>query len=679
VNPKLLVVALSLAFAAGAHAQSAKQAVAINAVSVSGINSQNMDKSIRPQDDFFDYINGGWLKSTEIPADKSAWGAGAEVAESILPQLRGIVEAARGPNGTEAQKIGDLYASFMDEAALDKLGLKPLDAEFARVDGLKDKKQIPALMAHFSRVGVNIPFDIQVHQDNKDSTKYIVDLGQAGLGLPDRDYYLKDDAKLVEARTKYQAHVEKMLGMSGDKNAAADARAIVALETELAKVQWTKVENRDPIKTYNKVELSGLDALAPGFAWDSWLAAGGLKGKLGYVIVSQPTYITSFNRILQNTPLATWQTYFHWRVLNAYAADLGKPYADENFAFYGTALRGVPQQEARWKRGVRLINGAIGEGLVKLYVDKYFPPENKARMETLVHNLLAAMNQDIDTLDWMGPATKKEAHAKLASFTLKIGYPDRWRDYSALEVAKGDLIGNIVRANEFEYERNVKKLGAPVDRGEWLMTPQTVNAYYNAELNEIVFPAAILQPPFFDVKADDAVNYGSIGAVIGHEISHGFDDQGSQFDGAGNLRDWWTPEDHARFKAKTAALVKQYSSFSPLPGFNINGELTLGENIGDNSGLAIAYKAYHLALNGKEAPVLDGLTGDQRFYQGFAQVWRNKMRDARMIELIKSDPHSMPKFRVLGTLPNQPGFYSAYSVKEGDKMYLPPADRVIIW
>jgi putative endopeptidase len=680
VNRKLLVAAVALAFAAGAaHAQSTKPAVAVAEVSSFGTHFQNIDASYRPQDDFFDYVNGKWLKTVDIPADKSSWGSGAELAESILPQLRGIVESAHGATGTEAQKIGDLYASFMDEAKLDALGLKPLESEFARVDALTDKSQIPALMAHFSRVGVNIPFDIQVHQDNRDSTRYIVDLVQTGLGLPDRDYYLKDDPKLLEARTKYQAHVEKMMSMAGDKSAAEDAKTIVALETELARVQWTKVENRDPVKTYNKVELPALETLAPGFGWDSWLAAGGLKGKLTYVIVSQPTYITGFNQILKNTPLATWKTYFRWHVLSAYAADLSKPYADQNFAFYGTALRGIPEQEARWKRGVRLINGAMGEGLGKLYVAKYFPPENKASMEKLVRNLLAAMNQDIDTLDWMGPATKKEAHAKLSTFMLKIGYPDNWRDYSSLTVARGDLVGDVIHANEFEYERNAKKLGAPVDRTEWLLTPQTVNAYYNPELNEIVFPAAILQPPYFDVKMDDALNYGSIGAVIGHEISHGFDDQGSQYDGAGNLRDWWTPEDHAKFKAKTAALVKQYNAFSPLPGFNINGELTLGENIGDNSGLAIAYKAYHLSLGGKPAPVIGGLTGDQRFYLGYGEVWRNKMRDGRMIELVKSDPHSIPKFRVLGTLPNQPGFYSAFGLKPGDKMYLPPDQRVIIW
>ncbi len=682
------IVAVSLALASGAaFAQDASKnapAKAVAVASASGVNFQNIDKSTRPQDDFFQYVNGAWLKNTEIPADKSSWGAGAELAEATLPQLRGLIEiAAQGGNaapGSEAKKIGDLYASFMDEARLETLGLKPLAQEFARIDALKDKKQIPALLAHYSRIGVNAPYDIQVHQDNKDSTKYIVDLVQSGLGLPDRDYFLKDDdAKLKDAKVKYQAHIEKMLGMTGDKYAAEDAKNIIALETELAKVQWTKVENRDPVKAYNKIELSALGQLAPGYDWQSYEKSAGLAGKVSYVIVSQPSYISGFNAVLNNTSLAVWKTYFRWHVLSSFAADLGKQYSTENFAFYGTVLRGVPEQEVRWKRAVRLVEGSVGEGLGKLYVAKYFPPQNKARMEKLVGNLLAAYRQSIDTLDWMGPETKKEAQAKLSTFMLKIGYPDKWRDYSSLKVDKDDLVGNVIRANEFEYERNIKKLGQPIDRGEWGMTPQTINAYYNPELNEIVFPAAILQPPYFDVNADDAANYGGIGMVIGHEISHGFDDQGSQYDGAGNLRDWWTKEDHERFKAKTAALVKQYNSYNPLPGYPINGELTLGENIGDNSGMAIAYKAYRISLGGKAAPVIDGLTGDQRFYMGFAGAWRNKVRDAQMIVRIKSDPHSPAKFRCDGTLRNQPAFYAAFGVKEGDQMYLPPAERVIIW
>ena len=649
----------------------------------SGVEQQNIDATVRAQDDFYWHTNGKWLKNTEIPADKSGWGAFYELRDATLPQLRGIIEnAAKNPTSrsTEAQQIGDLYASFMDEPRLETLGLKPIEAELATIAALKDKRQIAALIAHYNQISVTAPYDFGVHQDAKDSTKYIVDLSQSGLGLPDRDYYLKDDdAKLKDARVKYQAHVEKMLAMSGDHDAAANAKRIVALETELAKVQWTKVQNRDPVKTYNRVELAQLAKLAPGYEWKSYLAATEIANKVTYVVVSQPSYFTGFGKVLKNTPLPVWKTYFRWHVLSSYAPYLSKPYVDQNFAFYGTVLRGIPQPEPRWKRAVKLAEGAVGEGLGKLYVAQYFPPDHKARMEQLVSNLLAAYRESIDTLDWMTTATKKEAQAKLATFMPKIGYPSKWRDYSTLTIAKDDLVGNVRRANLFEYHRNVDKLGKPIDREEWGMTPQTVNAYYNPELNEIVFPAAILQPPFFNIKADDAVNYGAIGAVIGHEISHGFDDQGAQYDGLGNLRDWWRKEDHDKFAAKTKALIAQYSAYSPLPGYHVNGELTLGENIADNSGLAIAYKAYHLSLAGKAAPVIDGMTGDQRFFMGFGQVWRGKVRDQEVIVRIKTDPHSPPQFRGNGTLQNQPGFYSAFGVKAGDKMYLPPEQRVIIW
>lgn len=679
-------VLLATGTAMSAHAQQAAPVAPTTAPSalVSGIDQKNVDNTVRVQDDFYMHVNGTWIKNNEIPADKSAWGSFYELRDNSLTQLRTIVEAASKDGtkkpGSEAQQIGDLYDSYMDEKKLDALGLTPLKSEFDKVAALKDKKEIPALIAHFNRVGITAPYDIGVHQDNKDSTKYVVDFGQSGLGLPDRDYYLKkDDAKMAEALGKYQAHITKMLGMSGDKKAAAKAKAIIALETELAKVQWTKVENRDPLKTYNKEELAELEALTPGYSWKQYLSTAGLDGKVTYVIVSQPTYLTGFAKVLKSTPLAVWKDYFAWHVLSSNASYLGKAYSDENFAFYGTALNGVPQQQPRWKRAINVEETAVGEGLGKLYVAQYFPPESKVRMEKLVANLLEAYRQSIDTLDWMTPATKKEAQSKLSSFMTKIGYPSKWRDYSALTINKDDLIGNVRRAAEFEYQRNINKLGQPIDRAEWGMTPQTVNAYYNPELNEIVFPAAILQPPFFNFQADDAVNYGAIGAVIGHEISHGFDDQGAQYDGAGNLRDWWTKEDHERFAAKTKALVKQYSAYAPVPGYNVNGELTLGENIADNSGLAIAYKAYKLSLGGKEAPVIDGLTGDQRFYLGFGQVWRAKTRDNAAIVRIKTDPHSPPQFRGNGTVKNQPGFYSAFGVKEGDAMYLPPDQRVIMW
>jgi putative endopeptidase len=649
----------------------------------SGIDPHNIDPSVRIQDDVFRHVNGGWLKRTEIPGDKARWGAFDELREGVLPRLRAIVDAAQHSDnapGSEAQKIADLYASFMDEQRIEKLGLTPLEADFARIAALTDKNQIPALMSYLIRNRVTVPIGAGVNQDARDATMYALYIGQSGLGLPDRDYYLKDDdAKLKEARVKYQAHIEHMLGMAGDKNAAESAKAIVALETELAKVQWTKVENRNPVKRYNKMELAKLDALVPGFDWKAALSAAGVDGKIDYVIVSQPSYLAGFAKVLKDMPLATWQTYFKWHLLSSRAEFLPKAYADADFAFFSTVLRGVPEQEPRWKRGVRLAEGSLGEALGKLYVEKHFPPAYKARMETLVANLLAAYRQSIDTLDWMGPETRKEAQKKLATFNPKIGYPNKWRDYSTLAIARDDLIGNVVRASEYEYRRNIDKLGKPIDREEWGMTPQTVNAYYNPLKNEIVFPAAILQPPFFNPDADDAVNYGAIGAVIGHEISHGFDDQGSQFDDKGNLRDWWSKEDREKFKAKTTMLVKQYSAFAPLPGYNVNGELTLGENIADNSGLAIAYKAYKLSLGGKDAPVIDGFSGAQRFYMGFAQVWSTKIRDNALVMQIKTDPHSPGEFRANGTLRNQSGFYSTFGVKEGDKMYLPPDERVTIW
>jgi predicted metalloendopeptidase len=648
----------------------------------SGIDMQWIDPSVRIQDDANLHVNGNWIKQNEIPADKSAWGAFYELRDATLPQLKGIIEnaASSAAIDADAQKISDLYSSFMDEASINALGLKPIASQLESINALKDKQKIPALIAQFNRIGATAPYEPVVHQDAKDSTKYIVDIGQSGLGLPDRDYYLKDDdTKLKDVRAKYQAHITKMLDMTGDTNAASNAKSILALETAIAKAQWTKVENRDPVKTYNRVEFSALNKLTPGYDWNQYLIESGVKGKVEYLVISQPSYLTGFNKILASTPLSTWKAYFRWHLLNNYAPYLSKNFSDESFAFYGTVLRGIPEPEPRWKRAVRLEEGALGELLGKLYVAQYFPPQHKARMEKLVANLLIAYRTSIDTIEWMSPETKKEAQAKLATFNPKIGYPNKWIDYSTLSISKLDLVGNINRANQFEYDRNLNKLGKPIDRDEWGMTPQTVNAYYNPELNEIVFPAAIMQPPFFNINADDAVNYGAIGAVIGHEISHGFDDQGSQYDGHGNLRDWWTKEDHEKFSAKTKQLVKQYSAYSPVPGYPLNGELTLGENIADNSGLAIAYKAYLISLDGKPAPVIDGYTGEQRFYVGFSQVWRSKFREQEAISRIKTDPHSPPQFRVIGTLKNQPGFYKAFDLKETDKMYLAPSERVIIW
>ncbi|MDE2297877.1 MAG: M13 family metallopeptidase, partial [Burkholderiales bacterium] len=500
--------------------------------------------------------------------------------------------------------------------------------------------------------------------------------------------------KFRAVREHYVAYLARLLTLAdtaGDPadgsaiKAAADiaeatARAILGLETELARVQWSEVENRDPIKAYTLVALSGLSALAPGFDWSAYLDSAGLAGKTPNVIVRQPSYLRAVGALLESVPLATWRAYARVRLLGAYAPYLPKAFVDTRFAFAGTVLAGTPQNRPRWKRGVALVDQSIGEGLGKLYVARYFPPQNKARMEALVANLLAAYRASIATLDWMTPATKQQALAKLAKFNAKIGYPKRWIDYRTLEIRRTDLAGNVMRARRFEDARQLAKLGKPIDRDEWGMTPQTINAYYDPSLNEIVFPAAYLQPPNFDAAADDAVNYGGIGATIGHEISHGFDDEGSQYDGDGNLRDWWTAQDKANFAAKTKLLVAQYSAFVAVPpDYHVNGELTLGENIADNSGLAIAYKAYQLSLAGKPAPVIDGMSGDERFFYGYAQSYRSKERDEALLAQIKSDPHSPDEFRVTGAVRNQPAFYSTFGVKPGDKMYLPPAERVLMW
>jgi predicted metalloendopeptidase len=662
----------TLAHAAEPVADAAKPVPA-----VSGIALQYIDPGVRAQDDFFLHLNGQWLKTVEIPADKSSWGSFAKLRDDTLPQLRSIIEGAHGKAGTEASKIDDFYASFMDEKQLAERGIRPLAGELSRIAAVRDKRALPGLIAHLSRLGVAAPYVVYIGQDARASTTYAASISQSGLGLPDRDYYL--DAKLAHVKQRYQLHIATMLELAGSSHGAASSAAIVALETRLAQTQWSKTENRDPVKRYNKVDIATLDALAPGYDWKAGLAQAGIANKVGYVIVNQPSYLTSFRQTLETTDLDTWKAYFTWQLLRSYAPYLSPDFVDADFAFYGTALTGTKVNSPRWKRGVGATERALGEAVGKLYVAQHFPPERKVRMEQLVQNLMAAYQQSIETLDWMSVDTKREAQAKLAKFRPKIGYPERWRDYGALSVSRGDLVGNMMRSANFHYQRQINKLGQPIDREEWGMTPQTVNAYYSSTMNEIVFPASILQPPFFDASADDAVNYGAIGAVIGHEISHGFDDKGSLSDGDGNLRDWWTSADRANFGAKAEILVKQYDGYSPLPGYHVNGALTLGENIADNSGLAIAYKAYQLSLAGKQALVIDGLSGEQRFYMGFGQVWRGKMRDEQQIVQIKSDPHAPGQFRANGTLKNQPGFYDAFDVKEGDRMYLAPEQRVIIW
>jgi predicted metalloendopeptidase len=671
--PRYLLVAMLTAAAGLAGAQGP----------TSGIERSSIDPAVSARQDFFRHVNGAWLKNTPIPADRASVGAFEQIHEAIQPQLRTLIEAAAASAGADptgqARQIGDLYASFMDEARVAALGAQPMTAELAAIDALADSKQLSAWFARGLRGGARLPLNVYVGIDDKDSTRYVAFAQQSGLGLPDRDYYLEaENPRFKEARTRYQAYVGQLLTLAGQADGAALAPAVLALETELARAQWSRVDNRDPLKIYNPLRLAELRQRAPNVDWDAFFAAAGLQGKADMLVVGQPSYLAALSSLLASTPLATWKAYVKARQLSAYADYLSPDFVNARFA-YVSAISGTTAMLPRWKRGVELVEASIGEGVGQLYVAQHFPPENKRRMEGLVANLLAAFKHSVSGLDWMGAATRKEAQAKLATFMPKVGYPKRWIAYGALDIRRDDLAGNVRRAREFEFDRQLAKLGQPIDRDEWGLTPQTVNAYYNPTLNEIVFPAAILQPPFFDASADDAVNYGGIGAVIGHEISHGFDDEGSQYDAKGKLRNWWTAADRARFAAKARRLVAQAGAFEAVPGYKVNGELTLGENIADNSGLAIAWKAYQLSLKGKPAPVIDGLTGAQRFFMGYAQIWRGKTRDEAMISQLKSDPHAPNEFRTNGALRNHPGFYSTFGVKPGDGMYLAPRERVSIW
>ncbi len=693
MHRSLISIAVSALFSVSAgNLALAENTAPVNAPSASkpastlgsGLDLQWIDKNVRPQDDFFQFMSGKWLATTEIPADRARYGSFDQLRELSEQRSHDIIKSLASDSklaaGSNQKKIADLYSSFMDEARAESLDIAPLKAEFARIDALASKTGLSALMAQMAKRGVTLPLYAGVNQDARDSSVYAVYISQGGLGLPDRDYYLKeDDAKLKGFRAAYVKHIASMMAMSGQSKSEKSAEDILKLETALAKIQWSKVENRNPVKTYNKTEITELKTLLPGFDWNAYFAGAGSSGKMSYVIVRQPSYVTGLAKVIDETPLATWKSYMKWHTLNAYAPFLSKRFVDQDFAFSSVTLRGIPTNQERWKRGVSRVEEGMSEALGQLYVEKHFPAEYKARMQALVANLMLAYKQSIETLSWMSEDTKKEALTKLAKFTPKIGYPDQWRDYSKLKIVKNDLVGNVMRGREMEYQRQQDKLGKPVDRTEWGMSPQTVNAYYNSRKNEIVFPAAILQPPFFSAEAEDAVNYGGIGAVIGHEISHGFDDSGSQSDGDGNLRDWWSKDDKANFGKLTAALVEQYGAYSPLPGYKLNGALTLGENIADNSGLAIAYKAYQISLGGKAAPVIDGYTGNQRLFMGWAQVWRGKARDAEAIRLIATDPHSPAQFRGNGPLTNLAEFYSAFEVKPGDKMYVAPEQRTTIW
>jgi putative endopeptidase len=638
-----------------------------------GFDAAGINTSVLPGDNFYEFANGTWAKNTPIPADKSNYGSFNVLDDLSRERTRTIIEdQAKDPNS----KIGNAYASFMDEAAIAAKGLTPFEPWLNQIRGLKSKSGLPEIYAEADRSGINIPFNMFIGQDRKASDQYALNVLQGGLGMPDRDYYLSADPKLAETKTKYAEHLTNMLTLAGEKNAAARAKAVVDFETKIAQVHWTRPESRNVTKTYNKYTLAEVRKLAPGFDFPAFAKADGIN--VDHLIVFQPSSFKGISALIAKTPLAVLKDQLLVRSLDSYAAELPKQFDDENFAFYGTVLNGTPQQEDRWKRAVDFTVGAIGDDVSKLYVAKYFPPETKAAADHLVHNLIAAMDQRIDKLDWMGPETKAKAHAKLAAFTPKIGYPSQWRDMSGLVIDREDALGNAMRSARFEHEYEIGKLGGPIRRWEWGMTPMTINAYSNPTMVEIVFPAAILQPPFFDPNADDAVNYGGIGAVIGHEMSHQFDDQGAKYDLHGNLVDWWTPADASNFQSRLDKLGAQYDAYEPLPGFHVQGKLTMGENVADLAGLTVAHDAYIASLGGKEPPVIDGMSADQRFYLGWAQIWRRNYREANLRQRLLTDPHS-PSEQRTAIVRNMDPWYPAFNVQPGQKLYLAPADRVRIW
>lgn len=646
-----------------------------------GVDVAGFDTTVRPQDDFFRYVNGGWLDRTPIPEDRSRFGAFDELQEAAEANLRAIVEefAAGGAEaGSERRKVGDLYASFMDENRVEELGAAPLQRDLASIAAVASVDELVTLFGAAPRSGWSAPLGLFVNQDQGQSDRYIVYLTQSGLGMPDRDFYFRNDPRSRELVALYRATVERLLGLAGLPDPDRAAEVVVALETRIAGSHWTRVQNRDRQATYNLMKVSELVERTPGFPWIPYLGAAELAD-VEEVIVRQPDYLDALADLVRAVPLEDWKTYLAWQLVRNAAPILSRAFVEAHFDFFGRALQGTTELRPRWRRGVGVVNGSLGDALGKIYVERHFPPEAKERMERLVANLKVAFGQAIDELEWMSEATKQEARAKLDRFGSKIGYPDKWKDYSALEIRRDDLVGNLRRSGEVEYRRRIGKLGQPIDRGEWFMTPQTVNAYYTPNLNEVVFPAAILQPPFFHLGADEAVNYGAIGGVIGHEITHGFDDQGRRSDGEGNLRDWWTPEDEERFRARAQVLVDQFSAYEPLPGVPINGQLALGENIADLGGLTVAHRAYLLSLGDREAPVIDGFTGSQRVFLGWAQVWRTQYRDEALRTQLMTGPHSPGPYRVRGPLSNMPEFYAAFGVQEGDGMFRPAAERAKIW
>jgi putative endopeptidase len=644
-----------------------------------GIDLSARDPGVRPGDDFYRYANGRWLDTHQIPPDRTSWGSFAELQERTEAQLRELIEALPPdpPAGSIEQKVGDYYRAYLDTAAIEQRGLKPAQPALDAIAAARTHADLAALMGR-PDLGIKSPLSVLISPDQKDPDRYIVEITQSGLGMPDRDYYLKDDAVYAGLRARYQAHVARLLELAGDTDSADEARSILELETQIAKLHWPAAKRRERDLTYNLKSRAELEQLEPGFDWQPLLTAEGLSGQQQFV-VRELDAVQGLEQLFLSVPVERWRPYLRYHYLVGVAEVLPQVFDDEVFDFYGRTLHGQQQQRDRWKRAVSGVDRDLGEAAGQLYVQQYFPPESKRKVLELVENLRASYQERIANEPWLTPATRKLALEKLAAFHPKIGYPDKWRDYSALEIIKGDAFGNLVRAAEFEWNRQAKRMGEPTDRGEWGMTPQTINAYYYATFNEVVFPAAILQPPFFDPNADAAVNYGGIGGVIGHEMGHGFDDQGSKSDARGVLRTWWLPEDTRAFKARTDSLATQYDGYAALPGLNVNGRLTLGENIGDLGGLSIAYVAYHRSLKGRKARVLDGVTGDQRYFLAWAQVWRTLIRDEQLRTQVTSNPHSPAQFRVNGVVRNIDAWYQAFDVKPGDKLYLPPAERVHIW
>ncbi len=677
----VLLILLSALMACSSEDAADISTVALPTTLSSGIIMANFDDTIAPGDDFYRYVNGSWLSNTPIPSDKSNYGAFTALSDEAEANLRIIIENAASqdaPEGSETQKVGSFFSSFMEEDLVNAIGAEPLQSTLAEIVEVSTKDEMWLKMAELNHISVQMPVGIYIDVDAMQSDQYISYLSQWGLGLPDRDWYLsEDDATHEEARAAYQSYIETALGLAGYERASEAANSVLAIEFLIAEQHWDRVKNRQEELTYNKMTLDELNSLSPDMNWGGYMEVLGISETI--YVIRQPSYIEGLNRLWNDISLQQWQDYSSFKYVDSLAPYLSDDFVQAQFEFEGRTLGGLEEMRPRWKRGVGVVDSALGEVVGSLYVDEYFQEEAKARMDVLVENLRRAFQVGINELEWMSDATKGQAQEKLAKFNTKIGYPEEWKDYSALSADPLDLVGNMLRSRRLEHSRELEKLGSPINRAEWFMTPYTVNAYYNPPMNEIVFPAAILQPPFFNVEADDAVNYGGIGAVIGHEFSHGFDDQGRKYDGAGNLRDWWTEEDVDAFTARASALVNQYNQFEVLPGKFLNGEFTLGENIGDLSGLAVAYKAYQMSLNGRAAPVIDGLTGDQRFFMGWAQVWARLYRDENLENRITSDSHSHSEARTNGIVRNFDLWYETFDVQPGDALYLAPDERVKIW